>query len=142
MNESALNPPEPYSAIIFDCDGTIVDSTRLYFRAWNTLFKSHGVEMPWAWFTAHLGFSWPQILDEYQKECGIVLDATAALQEFNRAYRNAMDTLSEIEIVAEVARRHFPKGSDGGRVGWNARDRRGYASDDQSAPFFQCGRDD
>ena len=109
MDESALNPPEPYSATIFDCDGTLVDSTRLYFRAWKTLFKSHGVEMPWAWFTAHLGFSWPKILDEYQKECGIVLDATAALQQFNRAYRNAIDTLSEIEIVAEVARRHFRK---------------------------------
>ena len=43
----ALNPPEPYSAIIFDCDGTLVDSTRLYFRAWNTLFKRHGAEMSW-----------------------------------------------------------------------------------------------
>jgi beta-phosphoglucomutase-like phosphatase (HAD superfamily) len=25
MSMSALNPPEPYSAIIFDCDGTLVD---------------------------------------------------------------------------------------------------------------------
>ena len=45
MSMSAVNPPEPYSAIIFDCDGTLVDSTHLYFHAWKTLFKSHGVEM-------------------------------------------------------------------------------------------------
>jgi beta-phosphoglucomutase-like phosphatase (HAD superfamily) len=109
MRASALNPPEPFSAIIFDCDGTLVDSTRLYFRAWNTLFNKYGAEMPWTWFTAHLGCSWPQILGEYQKERGIVLDPPTALEQFNRAYRNAMDTLSEIEIVGEVARRHFGK---------------------------------
>jgi HAD superfamily hydrolase (TIGR01549 family) len=109
MRASALNPPEPFSAIIFDCDGTLVDSTRLYFRAWNTVFNKYGAEMSWTWFAAHLGCSWPQILGEYQKECGIVLDPPTALEQFNRAYRNAMDTLSEIEIVGEVARRHFGK---------------------------------
>ena len=107
MSVSALNPPEPYSAIIFDCDGTLVDSTRLYFRAWNTLFGSYGAEMSWDWFAAHLGCSWPQIFEEYQQECGISVDAVLGLQEFNRAYRNAIDTLCEIEIVADVARRHF-----------------------------------
>jgi beta-phosphoglucomutase-like phosphatase (HAD superfamily) len=89
---SALNPPESYSAIIFDCDGTLVDSTRLYFHAWQTLFKSHGVEMSWGWFVARLGYSWPQIFHEFQKECGIFLNAAAALQRFNRAYRDEIDT--------------------------------------------------
>ena len=103
----ALNPPEPYSAIIFDCDGTLVDSTRLYFRAWNALFKRHGADMPWGWFAAHLGCSWPQIFDEYQQTCGISLDAAAALEQFNHAYLDAIHTLSEIEVVAEVARRHL-----------------------------------
>jgi beta-phosphoglucomutase-like phosphatase (HAD superfamily) len=107
MSVSALNPPEPYSAIIFDCDGTLVDSTRLYFRVWNTLFKSHGAEMSWDWFAAHLDCSWPQIFHEFQKECGIFPDAAAALQRFNRAYRDEIDTLCAIEIIADVARRHF-----------------------------------
>jgi HAD superfamily hydrolase (TIGR01549 family) len=109
MSVSTLNPPEPYSAIIFDCDGTLVDSTRLYFRAWNGLFNHHGADMPWDWFAAHLGCSWPQILREYQQTCGIFFDAAAALQQFNRAYRDAIDTLSEIEIIADVVRRHFGK---------------------------------
>src|SRR5215468_760717 len=109
MSVSALNPPEPYSAIIFDCDGTLVDSTRLYFRAWNTLFESHGAEMSWDWFVGHLGCSWPQIFEEYQKECGIFLGAARGLREFNRAYRDRIDTLREIEIVADVARRHFDR---------------------------------
>jgi HAD superfamily hydrolase (TIGR01549 family) len=98
-----------YSAIIFDCDGTLVGSTRLYFRAWNALFNDHGADIPWDWFASHLGCSWPQILREYQQEREIFFDAAAALQQFNRAYRDAIDTLSEIEIIANVARRHFGK---------------------------------
>jgi hypothetical protein len=50
MSLSTLSLPELYSAIIFDCDGTLVDSTRLYFRAWNVLFTNHGAEMAWAGF--------------------------------------------------------------------------------------------
>ena len=125
MSVSALNLPEPYSAIIFDCDGTLVDSTRLYFRAWSTLFESHGAEMSWDWFATHLGCSWPQIFEEYQKECGIFLDASLGLREFNRAYRDGIDTLCEIEIVADVARRNLGRVPMAGRVRWNPRNRRG-----------------
>ena len=109
MTLSLLNPPSPYSAIIFDCDGTLVDSTRLYFRTWNNLFQPQGVEMPWAWFAGHLGSSWPKIFDEFQRAYGISLDAAAALHDFNRAYRDAIDSLTEIELVADVARRHFQR---------------------------------
>jgi beta-phosphoglucomutase-like phosphatase (HAD superfamily) len=63
--------------------------------------------MSWDWFAAHLGCSWPQIFHEFQKECGIFPDAAAALQRFNRAYRDEIDTLCAIEIIADVARRHF-----------------------------------
>jgi HAD superfamily hydrolase (TIGR01509 family) len=109
MRVPALHPPQPYSAIIFDCDGTLVDSTRLYFQSWNALFKPHAPDMPWDWFAARLGCSWPQIFEEYQRECSISLDPGEALKQFNRAYLDAIHTLSEIEIVAAVARHHFGK---------------------------------
>jgi HAD superfamily hydrolase (TIGR01509 family) len=61
------------------------------------------------WFAVHLGCSWPQILAEFQKTSGVFFDAAPALRDFNRAYRDAINSLTEIEIVAEVARRHFRK---------------------------------
>jgi beta-phosphoglucomutase-like phosphatase (HAD superfamily) len=109
MSAPALNPPEPYSAILFDCDGTLVDSTRLYFQSWNVLFRPHAPEMSWEWFARHLGSSWPQIFEEYRQECGITMDVAGALEKFNQAYLGALDSLAEIEIVAEVARWHQGK---------------------------------
>ena len=110
MSVSTLNPPEPYSAIIFDCDGTLVDSTRLYFRAWNALFNAHGADMPWDWFAAHLGCSWPQIFSEYQEECGISLDAAAAVHSdlargFIRAEVVTFDDLVAAGSMAEARKR-------------------------------------
>jgi len=45
MSEIAFCPP-PFSALIFDCDGTLVDSNELHYRALNTVVGSRGVEMP------------------------------------------------------------------------------------------------
>jgi hypothetical protein len=41
--------------------------------------------------------------------CGVFFDAAPALQDFERTYRDSIDSLTEIEIVAEVARRHLRK---------------------------------
>jgi hypothetical protein len=65
--------------------------------------------MPWNWFAAYLDCSWPQILDKFQKTSGVFFDTAPALQDFKRTYRDSIDSLTEIEIVAEVARRHLRK---------------------------------
>ncbi|EFC86411.1 HAD-superfamily hydrolase, subfamily IA, variant 3 [Parafrankia sp. EUN1f] len=42
MEESALTPPtQPPSAVVFDCDGTLVDSEICWHRAYTTLFGHH-----------------------------------------------------------------------------------------------------
>jgi beta-phosphoglucomutase-like phosphatase (HAD superfamily) len=107
MTEMPSCPPQPYSAIIFDCDGTLVDSSELYYRAFNHVVARQCVGMPKAWFIARLGFSHFQILSEFQSEFGILLDPADAAQRFNEAYRDGIGTLREIEVVADVARRHL-----------------------------------
>jgi phosphoglycolate phosphatase-like HAD superfamily hydrolase len=37
--EAALTPPEPFPALMFDCDGTLVDSVTAYQRAWERDFS-------------------------------------------------------------------------------------------------------
>jgi beta-phosphoglucomutase-like phosphatase (HAD superfamily) len=38
--DAALTPPEPFSVLLFDCDGTLVDSVTAYERAWERAFAA------------------------------------------------------------------------------------------------------
>lgn len=40
-------PDRNFSGYIFDCDGTLVDSMPLHYRAWTASFEHHGA--PWKW---------------------------------------------------------------------------------------------
>ena len=43
--EAALTPPEPFPALMFDGDGTLVDSVTAYQRAWERAFAAPGRTM-------------------------------------------------------------------------------------------------
>jgi HAD superfamily hydrolase (TIGR01493 family) len=52
-----LQPPEGTTALLFDCDGTLVDTLGLYRACWREVFGQRGFEMSDAWFTAWAGHS-------------------------------------------------------------------------------------
>ena len=103
---SSFAPPEPFSAIIFDCDGTLVDTARVYHRAYNTVLSEHGAEMPRDWYFARLGLSAEALLREFSEEFGHVLEAQALMEPLADFYRRGMEDLQIIEVVADVARRY------------------------------------
>jgi beta-phosphoglucomutase-like phosphatase (HAD superfamily) len=106
MTEATLNPPEPFSAIIFDCDGTLVDTSHLYYRAFSQVVGTQGAEMPRAWFVTRFGLAEHELLCQFQEEFGIALDPAEATDLLARAYWQGIETVREIEVVASVARRY------------------------------------
>lgn len=60
--------PIRYKALIFDCDGVLVDSEPLHCLTWQETFRKHGVEMPTEALMRFVGLSSPQtmsvLLDE------------------------------------------------------------------------------
>jgi HAD superfamily hydrolase (TIGR01509 family) len=120
MSGIAFHLSPPFSALIFDCDGTLVDSNELHYRALNAVVGSRGVEMPRAWFFARIGFSQHEILHQFQREFRITLDPIQAAERFIGAYRQGLGALREIEAVADIARHYRGKvpmavASDGAR---------------------------
>jgi beta-phosphoglucomutase-like phosphatase (HAD superfamily) len=102
-------PPDPFSALIFDCDGTLVDSNELHYRALNSVVRSRGIEMPRTWFIARIGFSQHEILQQFQHEFGVTLDPTQTTELFMNTYRQGLDAVQEIAVVADVARHYRGK---------------------------------
>ncbi len=50
-----MDPPAGTEALLFDCDGTLVDTLSLYRICWRQVFGRHGFEMSDAWFEQNAG---------------------------------------------------------------------------------------
>jgi beta-phosphoglucomutase-like phosphatase (HAD superfamily) len=58
MFDAKALPPN-IRAIIFDCDGTLVDTPPVYARAWAAGFRSSGKDMTPDWYLARAGIWTP-----------------------------------------------------------------------------------
>ncbi|GAA5054447.1 HAD superfamily hydrolase (TIGR01509 family) [Thermocatellispora tengchongensis] len=110
MLDPRLQPVPPYSALIFDCDGTLVDSAPANERAWRHALAAQGVELDSAWYHARTGLSADELLAALEAEIGRELDRQQAHAAALDAYDWLVDTVPPREQVVAVAR------ADHGRV--------------------------
>lgn len=96
----------PFSAYIFDCDGTLADTMPLHHRAWQRLLAEH--EMPFSeqHFYALGGKPTHVILEELCREHGLVVsNLSAAIERKENYFVELLHEVKPIEAVVEVARR-------------------------------------
>ncbi|GBQ30866.1 phosphatase/phosphohexomutase [Gluconacetobacter sacchari DSM 12717] len=99
--------PPGTTALIFDCDGTLVDTLPLYLQAWLAALRSEAAhEVAPDWFRGRGGLSEHMVLDLIETELGRPLDRPAILRAARGALLSAMDGLREIAVVADLARRY------------------------------------
>lgn len=99
-------PDGPFEGYIFDCDGTLVDSMPLHYRAWTASFEHH--RAPWQWsedeFYANAGVPDRVTVMELNERYGASLDPDS-IHEFKAEwYARHIQELRPVETVAEIAR--------------------------------------
>jgi HAD superfamily hydrolase (TIGR01509 family) len=57
--------PQPIRAIIFDCDGTLVDSEPFHYEAWRLALLKHDYELSLEEYLSHVGKSTQKIADDF-----------------------------------------------------------------------------
>jgi len=95
--------------LIFDCDGTLVDSMPLHWRAWDTVCQRHGIDFAEERFYAMGGVPSKKILGMLKTEQGLDFDPAHVSREKEEAYLPLMREVKLIEPVAEIARAHYGK---------------------------------
>ena len=95
--------------LIFDCDGTLVDSMPLHWRAWDTVCQRHGINFAEERFYAMGGVPSKKILGMLKAEQGLNFDTAQVSREKEEAYLPLMREVKLIEPVAEIARAHHGK---------------------------------
>lgn len=93
-------------ALIFDMDGTLVDSEKLHFDAWQKTLYRHGIEsFPFSAFVNYIGTSNEQLADDYIKIHGLHVDITSLVREKQRLYLAMIPAIEQLPGVREILTR-------------------------------------
>eukprot|EP00753_Platysulcus_tardus_P008943 PLAT172.17.p1 GENE.PLAT172.17~~PLAT172.17.p1 ORF type:complete len:248 (-),score=72.57 PLAT172.17:114-857(-) len=93
-------------ALIFDCDGTLVDSMPLHFVSWTQVAKEAGLSFPVERFYQLGGVPTRETLEILAREQGkeVDIDAASARKASLHTELEKEATLQEISCVADIAR--------------------------------------
>ncbi len=99
-------PDRDFAGYIFDCDGTLVDSMPLHFRAWAASFQHHGAPFEWTEERFYAGAGKPdrEIVDGLNAEFGCALDGDAVHETKADWFVRHLAELTAVAAVAEIAR--------------------------------------
>lgn len=91
-------------AIIFDCDGTLVNTPPIYARAWMAGFLRAGKPITADWYLARDGMSEYVLMDAFEAETGLKLNREEVVGTVRAAFLEALAELQEIEAITRIAR--------------------------------------
>lgn len=97
--------PQKFRGLIFDCDGTLVDTMPVHYRAWSKALALHGLSLPEDRFYAFAGAQSPTIVATIAREQGVTCDPVAVAHEKEEYYEASLRDLDPIPSVVEIARR-------------------------------------
>lgn len=105
-------PDRDFEGYIFDCDGTLVDSMPLHFRAWTASFEHHGA--PWKWtedeFYANAGVPDRVTTMELNERYGADIDPDSVHDWKVEWYSQHLPSLEPVEAVVDLAKKYDSEG--------------------------------
>lgn len=94
------------AGLVFDCDGTLVDSMPLHTLLWDECLVPFGVKLPKGFIDVHAGKPTDVILEIINTEHGVSIDALEFLDAKEGRFRERLSEVGAIEPVVEIARRY------------------------------------
>ena len=95
--------------LIFDCDGTIVDTMPIHYAAWSSTTAKHGLVFPEDRFYALGGVSPFEVLRMLSEEQGIEIDAETVTFQKEARYMELIGDATEIPEVMKIVRESHGK---------------------------------
>lgn len=93
-----------FSGLIFDCDGTLVDTAPAHLAALQEGLSSHGLSMTGEWYYPRVGLTPDALMDEYEAVLGRPTPRTDIYARYTVAFQAGLSLMQEITVVAEIAR--------------------------------------
>jgi len=94
--------PEHIKGLIFDCDGTLVDSMPLHMDAWRHVIEAQGVPWDHEFFFSQKGRPEDDLVVEYNERVGSAMDPSDTVQMKHEYLHARLDRLEPIPRVVEI----------------------------------------
>lgn len=88
--------------LIFDLDGTLVDTMPLHFEAWKTMARNYGFEFTGEIFYGYAGIPTKKIIMMLNEELNLSMDPLEAMNIKEDAFLSNLKMVNPIEPVAEL----------------------------------------
>ena len=95
--------PREVKALVFDCDGTLVDTMPIHWRAWCKICKETGLVFDKTDFYRLAGIPGKKIINVLAKQQGIKLDPYAIYDRKREYFLEGLTTVSAIQCVVRFA---------------------------------------
>lgn len=102
----ALTVSAGIDGLIFDCDGTLVNTLPLHYIAWQETFSAFGLPCPLAFLIEHNGKPTEVIVALYNAAFGQTIDVKRFTADKERRTYALLTQTKPLEAVAAVARRY------------------------------------
>lgn len=98
-------PEGDTQAYIFDCDGTLVDSMPMHYRAWKHAFTKNGAKFDFTWelFYSMAGTGMHDSVHILNKRFGDNLDPEAVVEDQHQCLFQELHAVQPIHQVVELA---------------------------------------
>ncbi len=93
-----------FDALIFDCDGTLVDTAGAHLAALRVGLTEHGLAMSDEFYYPRSGLTPRALFDDYERELKRPVPRAEVLARYAVSFKEGLHLLEEISVVAVVAR--------------------------------------
>jgi beta-phosphoglucomutase-like phosphatase (HAD superfamily) len=107
MNNIIVDPD--IKGLIFDCDGTLVDSMPTHMEAWEYAFKQFNTKYDQDFLFSFKGMKDTDIVEIYNKTFGTALNGEALVSMKNEYFLKNLNKIQPIKPVVDVANRYYKK---------------------------------
>jgi HAD superfamily hydrolase (TIGR01509 family) len=97
---------EHIRGLIFDCDGTLVDSMPLHMKAWEETVQSFGANFDPEFFFPKKGMRDTDIVAQFNLQFGKSLNSADAVRVKDSFFLQHVDGVKPLRLVVDVVRRY------------------------------------
>ena len=98
--------PDYIRGLIFDCDGTLVDSMPLHMRAWEEAVRSFGANFDREFFFSKKGMRSKDIVAQFSLQSGKPLNGADVVRLKDNFFLQHIADVMPLPIVVDVVRRY------------------------------------